>query len=258
MSTQETAPSIDIAQPTATLGVTLSGAEHRSGDLSLIAESLDGLVSAAVWSFLLEPTTEDLEYARHLITEAMQSPKGSIRFFPRFGDVGSIGSLVNGEYFDPFDPFDASIIVGMNSWLRRTLQEQDPALYHRLFGFAKISKAEHRSPLFLELAVALGIALVGPPLLVYGMVKAIQGLRRSAAETQIRETELEIVKEQLAQQRQRTRVVRHLADAIAETPLTQHVSPSVLQAMIGMSSPAVADLGTSSLIGEVKVGLSTG
>lgn len=258
MAIQDAVADVGVAQPSATLGVILSGSEHLSGDLSLIAESLEGLVSAAIWSFLLDPITDDLMYARELVGGAMRFPKASARFYPEFSDFEAIYSLTNRENFDPLDPFDGSLLVGMNSWLRRTLQERDPALYQRLFEFARISRAEHRSPLLLELSVALGIALAGPPLLVYGTVKAIESMRRSAAETKIREHEANIREQELAQQREKTRVLRHIADAIEATPLTQHINPSVVQAMIGMSSPAVADLGTSPLIGEVKVGLSTG
>lgn len=257
----------------ARLGIVLRGNEHSSSDVSLLTEDIDMLASAAAFAAMSDPESGDkwILRGREILSKAADRSISARRFFPEFapnlrnGVLSILGQLLNSSAGDSLeqdviDPMDIGVLVGVNSWIRREILVNDRQAYAKIFGFAQIERIQHSSPLVVEVAVALSAAAV-PGVVLYGLMRAVAGLRRQAAEAEIRELEVLEKKEILKQRRIQTAILHELHDALHETRQRDpdfHVPESVLAAAAQISSPAVSDLGSSSLIGNVTFGMSAG
>ncbi len=255
---------------TAHLSIRLRSTEHSIADVAFITEAIDNMVIASVWSAMLEaePKDEAVARAKAIIVESIDRPKAAGRFYPRFFEGRLFRVPLSRREsidldlldFDPYDPLDAGVQIGMSSWLRRTIYSRDFELYRQLFSFGRVRRLEHHSPLLIELAVVLGVGVTIPGVLVYGLMTAVHRARRSAAEAEIREIEADLKKEELKQQRQKTRMVEDIADGVHELSARRQleIPKEVLVLTAQLGAPSVADLGSSPLIGELSIGLSAG
>jgi hypothetical protein len=146
--------------------------------------------------------------------------------------------------------------TGLNSWLRRIVYRTDPDLYRRVFSFSQVTRAEHHSPFLIEIGVALGVGVGAPAVLLFGCLAAVHFIRRREAEARIREAEARIKEEEAEQQHLRTQMMAQMAEAVRATDFKGRISDAVMQEVVKINSTPVADLGKSSLIGEVTIGLS--
>src|SRR5262249_18495283 len=131
--------------------------------------------------------------------------------------------------FDPREPGDAAVRDGTNAFVERSLRRSSPTLYQNLLGFAELRRAEHHSPLFLE----LGVAMVGPlaicGVFAYAMMRATVGLRRERAEVRIREAEAAHREEELEQKKLQTQLLRQIVAAVEEQG-AKAIPPSAVEA----------------------------
>jgi hypothetical protein len=261
---------------TAHLTVKLRSKEHSMADVGLVVEAMENMVIASVWGAMLdvEPQDETVVKAKSILMESIGRNKAGARFFPGFYDGRLFRSQASVsesndqrefdthelDGFDPYDPLDAGVQIGMDSWFRRTIYSRDLDLYRQLFSFGRVQRLEHHSPLLIELAVVFGLGVIVPVALVYGLMTAIHRARRSAAEADIRETEADLKKEELKQQRQKTKIIADIADGVHELSVRHQleIPKEVLVQTAQLGAPSVADLGSSPLIGEVSIGLSAG
>lgn len=263
----------------ATLRVLLASQSHSSADLAFLTETLENLVSSAIWAVLLEPDLEEpaLYAVRRLLSSDLERGKAGRRFFPDFRSI-----LENPRVFpfnqaletdSPDDRFDYSdqefridnavdkgVLSGVNSWLRRTIYSQDRDLYCKAINIARIDRLEHHSPLVLETSVLIAAGVAAPALIAYGLFRAVAGWRRQLAEASIREAEAKEKEEVVKQRRIQTEILQELRDAVREQNRRGElkIPDSVLANAAQIASPSVADLGSSSLINEIQVGLTTG
>jgi len=250
----------------ATLTVQLSSEYHNVGEVNLVIEALNSLAFSGVWAMLLNPDDhEDGFTARSILIESInQSNKANARFFPafyRFNRRESPDDFFEDllARFDPLDPMDAALITGLNSWIYREISRANGGLLERLLNFARITRCEHKSPLALELAIIMAMPSM-PVLITYGILRAVDALRRRKAETEIRETERELKKEELKQRRLQTTVLEEIVAAMNEQKAQGHkiqVSEELLKPIVEISSPAVSDLSDSPFIGSVTLGISS-
>ena len=189
--------------------------------------------------------------------------KAGERFYPDFHRIFlndnkhnrmSIFEMDPSNLYDPSDPLDSGIRYGLNHWLRNITYKSDPELYNDIFSFAQLSRAEHRSPLFVELAVIISIGFI-PAILTYGVMMAVANCKRKFAEVGIREKELEIKDEESKQKKIQTEILEELRKTIKEKGIDS-VPDNVLAATAATSSAPVNDLGSSPLVGSITFGVS--
>jgi len=250
------------------LGVQLKHEEHSMADVAMVVESLYNLVVAGLWASMLHPRINDqaLIRARQILQADLQRPKTADRFYPGFGEEllrfeNVRSSSLESEFgrrFDPYDPLDSGLQIGVSSWFRRVISRNDPQLEKDLFSFAYVNKVRHQSPLLIEMAVVIGIGTTLPALLVYSLMKAISRGERQKAEAEIRLTEVQLKREELNQQKLRTRILEQMADAINEMGARNQleIPREVLLEAARIASPSVADLEDSPLIGQITLGIS--
>ncbi len=263
--TPQPSPLTEPLPAAASLAITLASPHHTVEDVAFLVQSIDNLVMASVWGALAQESLEDetLAWAKSVASANLQqSPKSSIRFFPYLGSIRRDTIQWHPEDYDPFDPLDIGVQAGLNTWLRRVLLRADPKRYEQLFSFAEIHRVEHHSPLLLETVVLLSAGLIALPVaLFYGTMKAVYYIQRDEANLAIRQTEVKLKEEELAQSRIRTEVQRHVADGIKQTKFGkdgQAVPDTVLAETSRIATTSVADLGSSPLVGSVTLGLSKG
>jgi hypothetical protein len=246
----------------ATFSVTLACAKHNSADISFVANAVDGLVCAGIWGAMASPPPgkEALRLAREILTEEVKRPKSAARFFPYW--TGPLlfpeearERLRSGELFSPSDPMDSALRDGLNSFLRRTLFERNREVYDELFGSARITRLEHRSPLVLEIGMALGIGFL-PVALTWGIMWAAASMKRGWEEARIRELERKIREQELEQRILETQIKKRIRDAVSELRV-EDIPDAAIAAAAAVSSTAIADLGTSPLVGNITIGLSS-
>jgi len=157
---------------------------------------------------------------------------------------------------NPFHPISAAQQIAANEWFKRTLFQTNEQLYRELFSFARIRRAETRSPLLLELAVFIGI-LGLPGVIVTGIMRAAAAADRVDAETRIRQAEANSKEQEAAQRGIQTEIFGYIRDAVRDHALsgTFEVPDSVLQAAATIASPSVADLSNSALIEKITFGI---
>ena len=250
------------------LEVVLRSESHTIADTRTVADALDGLIMAGIWGALAapEPDSDAISEAKVILENNRRSLKARARFFPDFPHV--LGLELEGndltpdsksergpDQFDPLDPLDAGVRDGLNSYLRRLILQEDPQLYRRLFSFAQVTRAEHHSPLLIELSIVLGI-LALPVVLTVGLAKAAVSLRKAEAEAGIREAEMQIRKEELSQKRLQTRILAHVESAARELKPDQ-VPKEAITAAVQVSTTAITDLSSKPLIGTVSLGVTT-
>jgi hypothetical protein len=260
----------------ASLTVTVANGAEPASDLMVLSEGFDGLITGAVRAVILQELGDEGPFARarRILLNAAETSKANIRFFPDFPKIIR-GGIARGDTdaspyrpyipysssdFDPFDPYDAGVETGINSWMRRIILSEDPALYRELFSFAHVARITKQSPLLIEVSVLLGAAVLLPAVIVVGLFRAVDGIRRGQAETDIRKTEKEIKDEELVQRRIQTEILGYIRDTVKEQARgkTLNVGDGVLAAAATITSPSVADLAASPLIEKVTLGISSG
>lgn len=261
---------------TTSLQITLKHEKHSASDVALLTQSVDGIVCASVWATIAEvreSESDAIDSARRILSRALENDKARARFFPEFGGdfavtlsgrrnrrppnrVRSVADMPN---FDPFDPLDVGVAFGLTAWFRKVLQQGDAEVYTRLFSFANIARLEHKSPLVLGLLLAIGTGVLTPVLLTYGIMRAVGRCKRLDLENQLRETEVELRHEELRQRRIQTEILETLKNAVNERAASNNLSipDEALAAAATISSPAVAELSTSPIIGSITLGLSS-
>lgn len=198
----------------------------------------------------------------------MHDHKAGVRFFPTFGGTfvqkerrrsDAIRTVQDIDDFDPFDPLDIGVTFGLNTWMRKVIQNADIELYYRLFSFGDIARLEHKSPLVIELLVCLGTVTLTPIILTYGIMRAVARCKRLELDNELRETEVQLKREELRQRRIQTEILDELKSAVKHRIANANINipEGVLVAATTISSPAVAELSTNPLIGSVTLGLST-
>lgn len=237
------------------LRIELKAMGHSMADVALVTQAADGLVCASVWAALQTTEnglTDDFSRARELVKMSADYPKANQRFYPGFGSFGSPPFDV-----EPYDALDFGVLVGVNAWLKKIVQNHDVELFNRIFSFAEVSRLEHHSPLLLEVAVLLGGATFAVPLLTYGLMRAVVRCRQLELNNELRETDVELKREELKQRRIQTEVLSSVRDTIRGPGQSVTVSDATLAAITTISSPSVAELATSPLIGSISVGVTT-
>ena len=211
---------------------------------------------------------DDISHARAILTRAMRSEKAAARFFPEFGTHflkrpgrGNYSILTVADIgdFDPFDPFDMAVAFGLNCWLRKVIREGNSGLYDRLFSFANVARLEHKSPLVVELLISIAAVTLTPIILTYGIMRAVARCKRLELDNELREAEVGLKREELKQRRIQTEILQELKTTVNDRISNQNldIPDGVLVAATTISSPAVAELSTSPLIGSVTLGLTT-
>jgi hypothetical protein len=241
--------------------------------LADLIETLDGLVVPSLWAAVAvgDRDDHDLRMARKALMSAAQSARYRIPFFPPLAPgfslprISLVGALEDrfGRYerYGPPpepEPLNVGVQVGMNGWIRRTLRDDVPDAYDRLFSFAVVRRIEHRSPIVIEsLIVTTGVA--GATL--YKIVSSAYKLRQQRAETRMKEQERaakeEAVPEQAEQERQRTRQERArtrymeaqaeiqetVARAVSERASARDIDvDAIAREVAAATAPAVNDL----------------
>lgn len=253
------------------LHVTLAGDKHSLADARVVFDAVDGLVVGSILASALseKPETDALIKTREVLTSTLADPRASRRFYPgfhelmtrsrisEFPDYESEELLVHPTPLAPLNPMDAGVVDGIGSFVRRSISQGDKELHDELFGMASVLAVEHRSPLLLEVAIGVGASGFITFALVLGSIRAAVGLRRRAAEADIREVEASIRREELAQKRVQTDLLKQIHEAVQENGV-RGVSPTVLASAVALNATPVADLGSNPLIGEVSIKTSTG
>jgi len=251
----------------AVLTISTRGRESVA-DLTEIIDALDGLLAAAVWGALADPHSDDenILQLRALIKDLPSSPKRSARFYPQFGGLVPQRRGLEIEYpsgfwpiedFDPFDPLDASVQYGLNKWLKITIKHADPKLYRNIFSVASIEKLEHRSPLVMEVGLAMGLVVTSTIALMFACMRAASMFRRWEAEADIREAEVAIKREEAHQAQLRTRMLEHLAESVQDLSFSKkgkEIPAEVLVEVARVATYPISELANSPLID--KIGLS--
>jgi len=263
----------------ATLTVVLPFQSDSAPSLHLVIGALNGLVSAGVWAGLRSHGGKDpvFEKARSILEKELRRDKAAKRFYPEFGDSRSkdvrskkvrskdVRSKDERKWFtppealkefDPGDPFDAAVRDALNSYLRRTLCQADPALAVELFGFARVTRVEHNSPLLVELALFIAMGIAIPMLVVLGGMRAAFSLRKQDVELEIRSIQRDTLQEELRQKKLQTRIIAAAAEVAEELDIHEFPHEAIAEGA-QISTTAVHDLGTSPLIGSLTLGLST-
>jgi hypothetical protein len=142
--------------------------------------------------------------------------------------------------------------------LMRAEVMRNPGTFRQLFEICSIKKIDYGSPLTIEaVGVITGLTIL-PALMFYSCMRAIEGYHRFVAESEVRQTEVSIKKQELAQQEIRTQVLRSIRDLIEvgnqEHPL--QISNELLAEVLRVNATPVAQLGSSPLIGSVSVGFA--
>lgn len=236
----------------AKMGVTLAAESDPLSDIAFVVEAMDGIVVGSIRAAIAVPTDfegESLVHAREVLSRVPGS------------ESQWIGRALDSERIDLWSPAQVATEVAVNAWVRRTIFRNDESRYRELFGFATVSDVRRESPLVVELAITASF-VVGllPIVIAIGVMKAVSVHRRWEAETDIRQTEADLKREQLRQARIQTKMMQHIADAIEEQA-DQHrlqIPEKVLSTAAKVSSPAVADLSNGSIVENVTFGISTG
>lgn len=251
--------------------VELSGEVHSAADLGEVVQALDGLVTAAAWGQLASRGRSGgaSVAAFRILLSARRRDKAYERFFPQFGDRSELReeelteesqvyypSPEDFEGFDPTDPLDAGLRYGLNSFLRKLLRSQNPALHSRLFDVASITRAEHNSPLLIELTLAVTAVTLMPAVIVVAASRAALAHRKGLAQAEILEKQRDLLKEDLKQKKLQTRILERIADAVDDLD-ARDMPPEAMAAAAKIVTTPVADLGSSPLIGSVALGLSS-
>lgn len=250
----------------ATLTIQLDGNEHSSASVAVLVQAVDGLASAAVWASLLyadEGLSPEFHWAREQIAD-LRRDKASGRFYPQFVRPARprnrwFPSAVNVlRDFDADDPLDFAVTVGTNLWLRKELESRDRERADRLFSFAEISRLEHRSPLLIELSVAIGVTALVSALILYGAMKAASHLRKMEEDRRREQLQEELQREDLKQRRIQTEILQVMRDAVVERQAGGQLTipDAALVAAATISSPAVREISKSPLIGSVSLGVT--
>jgi hypothetical protein len=100
--------------------------------------------------------------------------------------------------------------------------------------------------------------VVLPPLIVFGLFRAIASASRRNAEAKIRETEARLKEEELRGVKLRNDILECVRDTVREASVggALRVPDEVLVAAANVSSPAIADLSSNPLIEKVTIGFS--
>lgn len=262
------------------LTIVLTGETHSTARVAILLENVQMLVSAAVLAALTNSDNDNgaLKDARDLLLTSLEQEKAKKRFYPGFWEVlqrpGALPfELVSLEeedrksgptQRDPFEPsstLDVATLVGVNSWMQREILRKNPELHRYLFSFASIRRAEHNSPLLLELGVVLAGAVSVPVLLIYGIMRAVARVKRLNTEADIREVELEEKKVALTQRKVQLLIQEEIAEAFKaqrQRNPNYQVPDLVLANAVQFSAPAVADLGSSPLVEKISFNATIG
>jgi hypothetical protein len=251
--------------PQATLRLVLKQDNPPIADLNWATEALTGIVVAPVWALMtaFDPRLGSVgrsRTARWLHNQDLQGPIERLRsvWLGESSPLYPLPAIEDRPRFSPTDPYDASLRYCLNSWLVRTIRQRDPQLYSQFFGFARVGRIERSSPLAVELIVGFGIPVVYTGVLgflAYSLMSAGERLHRHKAETRIRQAEAALKEEDLKQSRLRTAIVRRATEAVEEMELRE-IPTELIREVAKTGTTAVGDLGSSSLIGNITLGIS--
>lgn len=259
----------------ASLTVVLKGKRHLVANVASVVDALDNLVWSGVWGAILSGRSRSTPQfrARMVLRDYATHPHLAARFFPGFAESMSTRLAGKGDIFDkpprihlgeleldPFDLADRSVLDGIRVWAKRALSHADPKLFNELFGFAHVRRAEHKSPMLIELAIILGVSVGAPALIAYGCMKAAQLLNKTDAESDIRRTEADLKREELKQRRIQTAILEGIKQAVDEKARKGKldISEGILVEIAKIASPSIAELSHNPLIGKITVGVSKG
>jgi hypothetical protein len=256
------------------LSIQMNSKYHSLAEVAFIIESLDNLTMASVLGSMVDPLSEDrlVVQAREILDYSIKkNPSSKARFYPNFFDTFSQASLRSRENqfldstyiyggFNPGIPMDVGMQVGINSWVRREIYLNDPKLYNALFSFTTVRKLEHYSPLIIEVSVLILGGLLIVPVLMGGCIIALNKIAKKSAETDIRQSEAQLKKEEVKQQIIRTQIMETLRDTINEKSANGQlrIPDSVLAETARIAQSTVSDLKDNPLIGQLTIGFSTG
>ena len=237
-----------------TLTLTLDARADRFTDLFTVLESLDSIITGAVRAAMEGGRHKEFGYRREALiasawTTFLQVSKGS--------NTDAYSAFLESLSHDSSDSYYVAQQRTINSLVRLALMRSSPSLYEQVFDFARVTHLSRQSPIMLELSVTVGAVLV-PPLIVLGIFRAVEAVRRLSAEADLRETEVELRREELRQRSLQTAILEQVRDTIRQNSAAGklNVSDGVLTAAVGITSPAVAQLASSSLIQQLTVGVS--
>ena len=258
---------MSVQYDTATLSAQLNSKAHTMGEINHLTEVIGNLPMIAFWSAMAIPhqNNNTISQAQEILRKSAEHHRSDNRFYPGFINefihIGEIDWLPFSNFFDysPVSSLDSGVIVGINAWARQEIYRNNPELYNKLFHFAEVSKLEHRSPLVLELAVAIAIPSL-PILITYGLMRAVASHRKMEAEIRIREREADIKEEELRQKKIQTAIVEEIYTGIkSQQSIDGHIDipEKVIENAASFSVSSVGELGSSPLVDKLTFSISS-
>ena len=245
---------------TATVRIRLRS-DGAIADVNRVLDAFAAIISAAVLTdmFIGDGKQDDYRTAWHILHSRASKHGHDDVFFPGF-----ISSFANAETPRPvglpgefgedgWSPEHAQVQLAILSWVQRVIRESDRMLYERLFGFAKLERAQRQSP--LELTAVITFAASLPAALVYACVKAVEVTSRGSEEAGIRKQDHRMRHGDADVSEFRAEVARQILQELRDGKLK--TSDAVVQELLRQASPAISDLGNHSLIEKITIGLST-
>jgi hypothetical protein len=236
----------------ARLTIELAGSRHSLAEVAETLELLDLLVGSVLIAGISDKPWDHL--SENIARAAQYDLRGNLaprRFFPSF--QFRRGGLPEDESWSRA-PLDVGVLVGMCSWLRRTLQEHDAKTSTELSSRIYIAKLEHHSPLLLELVAlvgGIGIVTMG---LVAACMKTLRDSREDEFRGQLRELELKDRAQSVRQQQIRTAIMERVSENYARMG-TPPVSDTVISEMAKIAYVPIAQAVESSFIKEINFSL---
>lgn len=258
------------------LRIELKSEYHSLSEITSLVQVLDNLLMASVLGAMNDSNLKDenLLKARYILHGAIkQNQKSDERFNPYFKNYFEPFLLPERIYLennyrvneennelDSSNPMDLGMQLGINAWARKEIYLHDRTLYNNLFTFAEVKKLEHNSPLLIEISVVLGAAIVVPAVLLYGMFRAVQILRKKDLENDIRQNEVNQKQVQLTQSERRTEIITIIRDVLKEKMSNNEViiPDSVLAEAAKIADVSIAELKGDPLINQLSVGINIG
>jgi hypothetical protein len=155
----------------------------------------------------------------------------------------------------PLSP-ELYINLATTSLIRERLRQLNPALIRALFGFCNVSSISYGSPLTIGTIGIITGATFLPAIIFYSCMRAFQAVRRLTYESDIRETELSLKKQELAQQIVHTEMLKAVGEAMAILRDEQRleISKEMLLEISKVSIMPISQLASNPLIGSITVG----